>query len=524
MEGRVAPPQVNYDNVLPLAIESRSNRREFLPVNGQSFSNSTGATICRIDVNADSMLDATHSYLECDIRSDAVNGAGENKFLALNNFTPSWISRLRIESGGVIIEDINEYSRLYAMLTLCQCPKDYVKNNLSNLGLYRENESVNLAHAGAGTIQLPSNGGVTSTSAGNGNCVDGMSTATEDLIYPMNAQTKLSGINGATASGAPAAANVVPPTDQALAANGAHAETRIFAGASRRMCIPLVSGFLNMDKYIPLIMMNAGFTIELTLCDANRIGITQSETNAAPNPAPVDSLWTILNVKYVAHLIDLDRSFYDRLRMVMDASGGVLQLAGQTYRHFSGILGEAANQYTLSIPARVKSVKSIFGTFLNAAQVGATGNYDTSVFQKAHIQSFRFEIGSVRYPQTDVDCNGNQKQSQREAELDKAFGKIGDYQHQKAYSFKHTLNNEGARTGRSPQASTLSAFFIGYDFESFNRVMLEQGIDTASRSLPINVIIDKGASGGGTTHRADFYVLCDAIFFINLDGTASVSV
>ena len=62
---RVAPPQVNYDNVLPLAIESRSNRREFLPVNGQTFGNANGQTICRIDVNADSMLDASHSYLEC---------------------------------------------------------------------------------------------------------------------------------------------------------------------------------------------------------------------------------------------------------------------------------------------------------------------------------------------------------------------------------------------------------------------------------------------------------------------------
>ena len=61
---RVAPPQVNYDNVLPLAIESRSNRREFLPVNGQRFSNDGGSTIVRIDVNADSMLDATHSYLD----------------------------------------------------------------------------------------------------------------------------------------------------------------------------------------------------------------------------------------------------------------------------------------------------------------------------------------------------------------------------------------------------------------------------------------------------------------------------
>jgi len=521
MDSRVAPPQVNYDNVLPLAIESRSNRREFLPVNGQSFSNSTGATICRIDVNADSMLDATHSYLECDIRNDAVNAVGENKFLALNQFCPSWIQRLRIESGGVVIEDINEYSRLFAMLSLNQCPKEYIKNNYANLGLYREHGSTQLNTAAAGTVQLPANGGITSVDAATA-AVESVGLQTSDLSYNMNAGCVLSGIQSDQANGIPAVQ--IPPTNGALVVGGAHAKSRIFSGQSRRMCIPLVSGFLNMDKYIPLIMMNAGFTIELTLCDANRIGLTQSETAAAANPAPVDSLWTVNNVKYVAHLIDLDRSFYDRLRMVMDSSGGVLQLAGQTYRHFSGILGNAANQYTLSIPARVKSVKSIFGTFLNSAQVGSNTAYDSSVFQSSHITSFRFEIGSVRYPQTDIDCNGYDKQSQREAELDKAWGKIGDYQHQKAYELKHTVNTEGIRDGRTPVGSTLSAFFLGYDFEAFNRVMLEQGIDTSSRSLPINLIINKGASGAGVEHRADVYVLCDAIFFINLDGTASVSV
>ena len=84
---RVAPSQVNYDNVLPLAIESRSNRREFLPVNGQTFSNSNGATICRIDVNADSILDATHSYLECNLNhTDTSNG---DRFLSPNPFCPA---------------------------------------------------------------------------------------------------------------------------------------------------------------------------------------------------------------------------------------------------------------------------------------------------------------------------------------------------------------------------------------------------------------------------------------------------
>ena len=63
---------------------------------------------------------------------------------------------------------------------------------------------------------------------------------------------------------------------------------------------------------------------------------------------------------------------------------------------------------------------------------------------------------------------------------------------------------------------------VGYDMQSFARVLLENGVDTSSRSLPINFICSKNATNGQS--RADFYVLCDAIFYINLDGTASVSV
>jgi hypothetical protein len=522
-DGRVAPPQVNYDNVLPLAIESRSNRREFLPINGQSFSNATGATICRIDVNADSMLDATHSYLECDITN---NGAADN-FLALNNFSPAWIQRLRIESGGVVIEDINEYSRLYSMLTLAQCPKDYVKNNMATLGLYKQHTSVAGLNGGlAGSVDVCSNGGnvvsIATGGDGAGN-VQRVTQSTDELIYSMSADAIINGTNAQAASGNRTTDRTTPAAG-AFAVGGVQSFNRLRSGGTRKMCIPLVSGWLNMSQYIPLIMMNAGFTIELTLCDANRIGITQTETAAAAAGAKVDSLWTISNVRYVAHLIDLDRSFYDRLRMVMDDAGGVLQLAGQTYRHFSGLFeGGNATQNTIALPARVKSVKSIFGTFIRSDQMGVAANYDTCVFQRAGITSFRFEIGSVRYPQTDVSCNGNDGQAQREAELDKAFGKIGDYQHQKAYSAKHTTNDAGARTGDSFQAACLSAFMIGYDFEAFNRVMLEQGIDTASRSLPINVILNTDGNGGGQV-RGDFFVLCDAVFFVNLDGTASVSV
>ena len=44
--------------------------------------------------------------------------------------------------------------------------------------------------------------------------------------------------------------------------------------------------------------------------------------------------YEISNVRYHAHLVDVDRSFYDRMRMAMQASGGVLQMSGTTYKHY----------------------------------------------------------------------------------------------------------------------------------------------------------------------------------------------
>jgi len=507
---RITPPQLNYDNILPLAIESRSNRREFLPVNGQTFSNSNGATICRIDVNADSMLDATHSYLECTVSNES---AVATNVLQLNPFCPSWIQRLRIESGGVVIEDINEYARLYAMLVLNQCPQDYIRNNLSNQGLYAEPMSGVLTPSAQAQIvdrapTMQANGTVITT---NG------PVAVSELIYMPTAQAILRGISTSTLP-VDAAAN--RPNANGLTSylkNQLTLDVQGSANSTQVQAFPLVSGFLNMDKYIPLVMLNAGFTIELTLSDANRVGqdfLQPANVLGVTSPC----VWNVTAVKYVAHLIDLDRSFYDRLRQVMEGSGGVLQLAGQTYRHFVGDLPAPASTYTITIPARVKSVKSIFGTFIRSDQIGNTDSYDTSVFQNGNLQSYRFEIGSVRYPQTSV----NALTVENDVELQKAFGKLGDYSHQQAYSRKHVENVNAIRDGAFMISSMLSAFFIGYDFEAFQRVALEAGINTADRSLPINFICEKGVTGASV--RADFFVLTDAIYYINLDGTVSVSV
>jgi len=433
MSDRVAPKEINYDQSLPLAIESRSNRRRFAPNNGQTFT-AAGSNIIRIDINADSMLDAAHSYLQFTL-----NNTYSGQTLGLDEGVPM-IQRLRVESAGVVLEDIQAYNRLYPMLQQCQAgPLVGLDGNVET-----------------------------------GNCPTLIST---------------------TAS---RAANVV---------------TQIADGASKVICVPLVSALFNCDKYIPLVMMNAGLTLELTLAPALEMCISDG---AAPT-------YSLTNVNYVAQLIDLDRSFYDNLRMVMAAQGGVIQLAGQTFRHYQQqIAANAAEQTaTLNIPARVKSLKSCFVRMVENAHSTAQSNYFCQVGDKVKTAQWQFKVGATNYPQSAVQCGSAGAASagaEAFVEMKKAFGKLGDYSHSTSCTQANFgLSNTDLTTGGSQQT-----FTIGYDFEAFQKSALESGVNTADRSLPMSLEIT--LDNDNTATRVDAWVLADAIFYVSVDGSVSVSV
>ena len=118
---RVLPKTLDYTDVLPLAVESRSRRRTFFPINGQTF-NSDGANIIRIDLSADALLDTQHSYLRftftANTRSAGIDYSGGHSF----------IRRLRVEQSGVVLEDINSYNRLMGAVVLpCQSSDEHHK-------------------------------------------------------------------------------------------------------------------------------------------------------------------------------------------------------------------------------------------------------------------------------------------------------------------------------------------------------------------------------------------------------------
>jgi hypothetical protein len=62
-----------------------------------------------------------------------------------------------------------------------------------------------------------------------------------------------------------------------------------------------------MDKYLPLVLMGPGFTIQLEIDSASTCCSAEAGGDAT---AKIE----ISNVKYVAHIVEMARDFYDMLR------------------------------------------------------------------------------------------------------------------------------------------------------------------------------------------------------------------
>ena len=467
METRVLPKTLDYTDVLPLAVESRSRRRTFFPINGQSFA-SDGANIIRIDLSADALLDTQHSYLrftfKAKTRSAGIDFAGGHSF----------IRRLRVEQSGVVLEDINSYNRLMGAVVLpCQSGEDHHRERSIT-------EGQRLAQQ-----------------AGSVGANDVLAALVDDLVL----------------------AN--PELAMGMLANK---DDQIGADSEYVFSIPLNSGILNNEKLIPLMLMSAPLTVEIELEDAVRACVWDTDNTGT---------YEISNVRYIANLIEVGQDVSGQLRMVQELSGGVLTLAGQTYRHFTGLVTATAGDQIINVPARVKSMKSMFFVGQGVDAGGGTGanyaSYDIGQGTNMKLNEYQLKIGSVVYPPTPVRCvfgtgvagtNGTAHvRSEALMELAKAWGNVGST---KGIGRLDALNYAVRESGRPASDGANSFAPFGLDLEAFQRVAIESGVNTADRSLPISLIL--GFSEQPTSQNVDVYVLADALFYINGDGSMSVSV
>ena len=462
MSRGAVPRQLGYEAALPLAINSRSQRRSFFPDNGATFTSGNNTQI-HMRLNADAFLDSAHSYLKFKV--DLSGGD-----IAAGTFDPDvgvpWINRIRISSGGQVIEDVEDWNKLYAFLLLNQSGSDYSIKNGKASGF------------------------------------------------------NMSSLDATALPGAAAAGSVLKYGDAATGVVG-------FDGANKQTfeyCLPLMTGFFNLDKYLPLLFINGGIDVDIYLEDPHVCGNFSAGTTAGKEQLP-DLKYVVTNVEYMATLINLDADFNMRLKSIID-SAGMLQLSGTTFRHIQNAVTPASDM-TITCPIRVKSIKSIFTLFepTDGGRATKTGRYILSNSQRCGITQWQFRIGSVVYPAKPVEVNSASPSFAQEShcELMKAFGTLGNYDHQISYGAGNYVADDDVVVA---PAAVVPCFAIGYDFESFQKATnaIESGINTADRSLPIVLECKSASTAALTGANAHTYVMADAIWYINSAGTVTVSV
>ena len=113
-----APRTLRYeqDAGLPVAIEARSNRRTFYPNNGNVF-NPAGTNVIRLNLNSQSFVDFSHSYLQFKLTN--IDAA---RTLGVDSGVP-FFSRLH-QSGSPNLgrQTTHQYQRRYLGRGICPAP------------------------------------------------------------------------------------------------------------------------------------------------------------------------------------------------------------------------------------------------------------------------------------------------------------------------------------------------------------------------------------------------------------------
>jgi hypothetical protein len=481
--GRKLPRNANYMEHLPLAIPATAKRRNYFPVNGQSFT-STGNNIIRIDISGDSFLDTKTSYLSFRFNNTTGQACG---FDFGNGY--SFIRRLRIEQAGNVLTDTNSYGRLMSSILLpCQGDRDNLKSR-----------------------------SITENARFNNDKANGNATAA----------TPAADLSGASVT--------TPAHGAGLIVNNAVAPPGVpTAGSTATFTIPLVNGILgvNQDKMVPLQLLGSSpITIEIELAPALDIGVF----------AGVPVAYTIDTVRYVASLVETPPMVDEQLRLVQAESGGAIMLSGIDYTHFQGTISAAATgQQNINVPARRRSIKSILWagasqTFVAGGALAQDLRYNLSFGGNFNMTEYSVRVGSVQYPAEPVQCNYGLAagpagvRSEHVTELEKCFGTLGSTVGLGSLCASNfaTVDCDVQRmtTVVAPGAADATHIFcpFGIDMESFQRVTAgHDGVNTADRATPITLQLTIGAAAVEAV-TIDAYVVYDSLFYIDSSGSIRVS-
>ena len=267
--------------------------------------------------------------------------------------------------------------------------------------------------------------------------------------------------------------------------------------------LPLVNGFLNSGKYIPLEMLAGPLTLELYL-EPDFNTVFNSGDGAA---FAGDKHYTVSTVQYVANIINIeDDSVSGMLRSMLMTSG--LEISTDDYTTQINSIPANATSATLTIPDRSQVLSSIMTVFKHNAPSHIISGIQS---YKHSTTEFQTRIGSSLYPVQPVSVGAHN--------LGEAFSELLKCFNSTLFSLNnHTFANVST-FGNDTNFDKFGCFAVCSDFEKFPEAsgQIESGINTSALSLPVQLTLKLIAPATGLT--AIHYCRKQVIYTIRGDGT-----
>lgn len=467
------PKSMRYGLTSSTAVNANSKLARFASNNGNSFS-PTGANEIRIRIKGDGFMAVAKHYVQF-----TVTVATADAFV--DTHAGSFFDRVTIENNGAIIEQINSYGLYNAIRQNYNASLDDVlKNNVQS---------------GAGKLGVKQALGAFGEAATNSTA--DIKTASDAFLAASN------GLN--------------------LNVNKSALGQSIPSTKSAVFTIQLESGLLknHHEKALPDGLSEIELVLRLASNTQAMIG-DGAATYTISNPAFFCPIYMIQNADVMASY-----------RNVM-ASEGVM-ISGDTAKTYINSISSTAVTSTLQINDRSISCKGLV-TAIRLATADATnkaysnGSFGiTNTANTQNASSYKYQIGGVNYPQSDVKIDPNpdsQDLGRLQEEALKALAKHGEHY---SNSLVSTEQLTGAIGDLYASVTDTAAFdvprgLICVDLKKFSDDGLRMvGLNTSQNSSPNVLELDLATALGAAT-TATTYSICEAFYQIDGNGGLSVAV
>ena len=269
------------------------------------------------------------------------------------------------------------------------------------------------------------------------------------------------------------------------------------------LCMPIINGLLSNTKglYLPL-GASQGIRLEITL--ANALNCMVSATDVG---------YKVKSCHYYAPVVNVNGDdFSNSMGQMMSAMGGI-SFTGSDYSSYVSNMAAGAGEKVVDIPVQARSLRALFTISRTTTEVANIANFGLNEYSANAIVEYNYRIGDLSLPPSRVQTTISVANDARNTS--NAFNQV--------LMATGQLNSVHAQTLVNGTTFNGSDFIHAIDTESYlneSGNVSHTGIDTLSGNLQVQLEVNNTPAAA---QRVDTFALSERLYFLNTNGTFSVS-